>query len=67
MRQSKEPETLFATIGSVSSDGVTLIFDGQIAPTAKRYKHNKSINFSVGQRVKVIKTCGTYLVEYPVG
>jgi len=67
MRQSRESKVLFATIGNVNSNGVTLIFDGQTAPTAKRYKRNKAIAFSAGQRVKVIKTCGTYLVEYPIG
>lgn len=55
-----------ATIGAVYSDGVTLIFDGQTTATAKRYKSNKAVTFTAGQRVKVVKIAGTYLVEYPV-
>ena len=66
MSNRPDPTVVFATIGSVTAAGVTLIFDGQAAPTTKRYKHNKSITFQAGQRVKCIKACGTYVVEYPV-
>ena len=57
----------FATVGAVYSDGITLIFDGQTSPTTKRYKANTTILFVAGQRVKIIKDSGTYVVEYPVG
>lgn len=56
-----------ATVGAVYSDGVTLILDGQTEPTQKRYKRNTAITFTAGQRVKVVKISGTYIVEYPVG
>ena len=57
----------FATVGAVYSNGVTLIFDGQSEATAKRYKRNLSAAFSAGQRVKICKDSGTYIVEYPIG
>ncbi len=57
----------FATVGAVYSDGITLIFDGQTAATTKRYKANTTILFIAGQRVKICKDSGTYVVEYPVG
>lgn len=63
---SEKQTDFLATIGAVYSDGVTLIFDGQTQPTTKRYKSNKSVIFTAGQRVKVVKIAGTYLVEYPV-
>ena len=63
-----EKQTDFlATVGGVYSDGLTLIFDGQTQSTAKRYKRNTAVTFTPGQRVKVAKISGTYIVEYPVG
>ncbi len=55
-----------ATVSSVSAAGITLKFDGDEQPTTKRYKYNTAIKFSVGQRVKVAKISGTYIVEYPI-
>ena len=64
----KEPkDASFATIGTIYSDGVTLIFDGQTVESQKRYKVNASAYFSKGDRVRIIKDSGTYVVEYPVG
>lgn len=64
----KEPANAsFATIGAVLSDGVTLIFDGTTTASTKRYKVNRSAAFSAGDRVKIIRDSGTYVVEYPVG
>lgn len=57
----------FATVGAVYSDGISLIFDGQQQATSKHYKCNTSCRFSAGQRVRIIKDSGTYVVEYPVG
>ncbi|MPM70377.1 hypothetical protein SDC9_117332 [bioreactor metagenome] len=57
----------FATIGTVYTDGVTLIFDGQETESSKHYKVNQAIAFSAGDRVKVAKISNTYIVEYPVG
>ena len=61
-----EQTDFLATVGAVYSDGITLILDGQTEPTQKHYKRNASISFSSGQRVKVVKISGTYIVEYPV-
>ena len=61
------PEASFATISEVFADGVTLRFDGLDAPTTKRYKVNAFVVFRPGDRVRVIKDSGTYVVEYPVG
>lgn len=61
------PEAALATIGALYSDGVSLIFDGEEEATEKHYKVNTSIEFSAGDRVKVSKISGTYIVEYIVG
>lgn len=58
---------MFAEIDTVYSDGITLILPGQNVATTKRYKCNSAIQFTAGQRVKVLKDSGTYIVEYPVG
>ena len=57
----------FATIAAIYDDGVTLKFDGMDTPTEKRYQTNAFVVFKVGDRVRVIKDSGTYVVEYPVG
>lgn len=59
--------SLFATIGSVYTDGVTLIFDGESSASTKRYLVNTSIKFKSGDRVKILPDSGTYVVEYVVG
>lgn len=65
--------TLSSTTGlstdalQVYADGISLQFDGSTAPSAKHYKCNAAIKFEAGQRVRIIKDSGTYVVEYPVG
>ena len=57
----------FATIGAVYADGVSLIFDGEDAPTEKHYLCNTNVYFSPGDRVRILEDSGTYIVEYVVG
>lgn len=61
------PEIYFATVLGVYEDGLNLIFDGETESINKRYRYNKSVTFKIGDRVKVAKISGTYLVEYPIG
>lgn len=56
-----------ATVGAKYTDGLSLIFDGQTAATAKHYKCNSSVTFKAGDRVKICRMSGTYVVEYVVG
>lgn len=66
--EANEPQAAnFATIGDVYEDGVSLIFDGETEESRKHYLVNTSAAFAAGQRVKITKDCGTYVVEYPVG
>lgn len=60
-------EASFATVASVYDDGLTLQFEGQATASEKRYKCNTFCIFHPGDRVRVIKDSGTYVVEYPVG
>lgn len=64
MRASRE---LLATVAGIYSDGVSLIFDGQEAATAKHYKVSTTASVSVGSRVKVVQMDGTLIVEYSIG
>jgi len=69
-RALEEPvpeKAVFATIGAVYTDGVTLIFDGRTTATTKRFKVNRMMPFAAGDRVKILRDSGTYVVEYPVG
>ena len=60
-------ENAFATIAGIYEDGVTLIFDGEENASEKHYKVNTSVTFNAGDRVKIAKDSGTYIVEYPIG
>lgn len=64
--QKKERSQFFlATIAHVYSNGVTLNIDG--TETKKRYLINASQSFKAGDKVKVAKISGTYIVEYKIG
>ena len=61
------PENFLATVGAVYEDGLSLILEGQIEATTKHYKCNTSATFAAGDRVKVARISGSYIVEYVVG
>ena len=60
-------EIRLATVAEVLEDGLRLQFDGSDEATSKVYKCNTSCIFVVGDRVKVTKQSGTYLVDYVIG
>lgn len=62
-----EPDVLLATVGAKYSDGLSLIFDGQTEASEKHYKCNTSVTFAAGNRVKICRIGGSYVVEYVVG
>lgn len=61
------PIFYLATVGAVYSDGLSLIFDGSTTASEKHYKCNTSISFKAGDRVKISKISGSYVVDYVVG
>lgn len=68
--ESAETETSdfqLATVGAVTANGVKLIFDGTEEASDKEYRCNSAIKFSAGDRVKITKDSGTYMVDYAVG
>lgn len=65
--EAEHPEFNFAVVSGVYADGLGLVFPGQDEPTEKHYKCNTSIVFKVGDRVRVFRDSGTYVVEYVVG
>ena len=58
---------LIAKVGVVYSDGLSLILPGETSASQKHYKCNTSIQFHAGDRVKICRDSGTYIVEYVVG
>ena len=61
------PENFLATVGAVYDDGLSLILEGQTEATTKHYRCNTSVKFAAGDRVKVARISGSYVVEYVVG
>ena len=49
---------------AVSGGKATLKFDGETTATQKRYKYNAALSLKAGDRVKVNKISGTYVIEY---
>lgn len=69
--EETEPGSLdgieLATVAAISQSGVTLIIDGDEEAGEKEYKVNTMQNLKAGDRVRISKISGTYLVEYVVG
>lgn len=63
--QKRKPAAAkFATVVAVSGGKATLKFDGETAATQKSYKYNAALSLTAGDRVKVNKVSGTYVIEY---
>lgn len=63
----KAPDFQFATVATVESNGVTLLFDGEESTGAKIYKTAAGVVLAPGDRVKVCRDSGTVVVEYAIG
>lgn len=59
-------EAFLATIMGKDQFGYKIQVDGEDAARAKSYRANGSYRFFVGERVKVSKISGTYVIECPV-
>lgn len=62
-----ELEYQLATVAEITATGLKLIFDGEADSDGKVYACNAGYVYAVGDRVKVCKISGTYLVEYVIG
>ena len=63
--QKRRPSAAkFATVVAVSGGKAKLKFDGETAATQKGYKYNATLSLTAGDRVKVNKVSGTYVIEY---
>lgn len=65
--KKEAPAFSFATVEEVCADGLRLLFDGEEEAGDKHYRCNTSVTFTAGDRVRVFKDSGTYVVEYVVG
>lgn len=63
--KKEQPNVFLAEIDEVFEDGVSLIING--SATKKHYLVNTSCTYQKGDRVKVTKVSGTYLVDYKIG
>ena len=65
--EEPQEEIVLATITAVGTDGVQIQIDGEDEAGEKEYKVNTAVKFAVGDRVKIFKNSGTYLIEYKFG
>lgn len=65
--ESQGDEIIIGTVDSVTADGVTIIVDGDDVAGQKEYKVNCGVVFSSGDRVKLTRNSGTYIVDYVIG
>lgn len=56
-----------ATVSEVGTDGVKLLIDGNEEAGAKEYRVNIGQMLRVGDRVKISRVSGSYVVDYVVG
>lgn len=66
-QSSGAPLLSLATVGAKYTDGVSLIFPGQTAATAKHYRCNPDVTFAAGNRVLIARVSGSYVVLCRVG
>lgn len=57
-----QPSHAIAKVGGVYSDGISLVFAGQATASQKHYPYNKDVTFTVGDKVLITQTSGTYVV-----
>lgn len=62
-----QEDFILATVAGVTSTGVKLEVDGSGEAGDKEYRVNSMQRFRPGDRVKICKNSGTYIVEYKVG
>ena len=60
-------DLILATVASVGNNGVTIIIDGDDEAGEKQYKVNAMQRLVAGDRVKICRTSGTYVIEYVIG
>lgn len=64
---AEEIEFALGTVAAITSTGLRIQFDGDDSAGSKVYKCNASAKFVQGDRVKMHKESGSYIVEYVVG
>lgn len=64
---TEQPQLSLATVGAKYPDGVSLIFPGQTAATAKHYKCNTAITLAAGDRVLIARVSGSVVVICKIG
>lgn len=67
LTEEEDIKIVMATITSISEDGVAILIDGEESAGEKLYQGNAAQLFVVGDRVKIHKNSGTYLIEYVIG
>ena len=66
-QQEEAAEINLATVTAVTGSGIKIQIDGESGAGDKTYKCNTGAAFKVGDRVRIKKDSGTYIVEFPVG
>ena len=65
--EENQEEIVLATVAEVTANGVKITIDGSDEAGDKEYKANSSQLIKQGDRVKIHKNSGTYLIEYVIG
>ena len=65
--EENQEEIVLATVAEVTANGVKITINGSDEAGDKEYKANSSQLIKQGDRVKIHKNSGTYLIEYVIG
>ena len=68
-QQNTEPAAAeLATVGAKYTDGLSLIFDENMSALYRMaFLEHRQVEIQAGDRVKICRISGTYVVEYVVG
>lgn len=67
LERPKPEASRLATVDVVGTNGLKIIFDGEIVSDGKYYLCNSGAKYAKGNRVLVQKVGGSYVVICPIG
>lgn len=66
-QQEEAPGVSLATVSAVTATGIRIQIDGEDTAGVKEYQCNTAQLFTIGDRVKISKISGSYVIDYKVG
>ena len=66
MAEQRISEQFIGIVEETGSDKLKIRFEDEDMPSKTWYPYTRAVQISIGDRVKLVKMDGSYLVEYPI-